>query len=65
MATRVDVLTDYPSLSCGHPNSSRTTIIIVGLEVVVFGLEEIRQSNLPIAVVVRVGSVPSNSQGGR
>ena len=48
--------TDYPSLQCGYPSSSKTEISIVGLELRVFGLDEIRQngSGLPVAAVVRM-----------
>jgi hypothetical protein len=44
--------TDYPSLDMGH-SFSRTDISIVGLEVQVYGLEEIKGSNKPIVGLVR------------
>lgn len=44
--------TDYPALSMGH-SFSRTVISIVGLEVQVYGLEEIRESQKPIVALVR------------
>ena len=50
--TQVITFTDYPTLQCGHPSSSKTEISIVGLELRVFGLDEIRESKLPVAVVV-------------
>lgn len=44
--------TNYPSLTSGHPESSCTDILIVGLHVKVYGLDEIKGSKLPIAAVV-------------
>jgi len=44
--------TDYPALDMGH-SFSRTDISIVGLEVQVYGLEEIKGSNKPIVGLVR------------
>lgn len=44
--------THYPSLGEGHPVTSCTDISIVGLEIKVYGLEEIKHSSLPIAAVV-------------
>ena len=44
--------TDYPALDMGH-SFSRTDISIVGLEVQVYGLEEIKRSNKPIVGLVR------------
>jgi hypothetical protein len=44
--------TDYPSLDMGH-SFSRTDISIVGLEVQVYGLEEIKGSSKPIVGLVR------------
>lgn len=43
--------TDYPSLSMGH-EFSMTPLSIVGLDLQVFGLEEIRQSTKPIVALV-------------
>jgi hypothetical protein len=43
--------TDYPALDMGH-SFSRTDISIVGLEVQVYGLEEIKGSNKPIVGLV-------------
>jgi hypothetical protein len=45
-------ITDYPSLSLGYESSSRTDVSIVGLDLQVWGLEEIRESKRPIAVLV-------------
>lgn len=44
--------TEYPALDMGH-SFSRTEISIVGLEVQVYGLEEIKGSNKPIVGLVR------------
>jgi len=44
--------TDYPALDMGH-SFSRTDISIVGLEVQVYGLEEIKGSSKPIVGLVR------------
>jgi len=44
--------TDYPALDMGH-SFSRTDISIVGLDVQVYGLEEIKGSNKPIVGLVR------------
>jgi hypothetical protein len=43
--------TDYPALDMGH-SFSRTDISIVGLEVQVYGLEEIKGSSKPIVGLV-------------
>jgi hypothetical protein len=43
--------TDYPSLSMDH-SFSRTVVSIVGLEVQVYGLEEIRDSTKAIVALV-------------
>ena len=45
--------TDYPTLTLGHHATSCSIVHIVGLEVHVYGLEEIKGSNLPVAAVVR------------
>jgi hypothetical protein len=45
--------TDYPTLTLGHPATSCSIVNIVGLEVHVYGLQEIKGSSLPIAAVVR------------
>ena len=50
--------TDYPALDMGH-SFSRTDISIVGLEVQVYGLEEIKKSNKPIVGLVRFLTIPS------
>lgn len=44
--------TDYPSLDLGHASSSRTDVSIMGLELQVWGLEEIEQSKRPLGVMV-------------
>jgi len=44
--------TEYPALDMGH-SFSRTEISIVGLELQVYGLEEIKGSNKPIVGLVR------------
>jgi hypothetical protein len=44
--------TDYPALDMGH-SFSQTDISIVGLEVQVYGLEEIKGSSKPIVGLVR------------
>jgi hypothetical protein len=49
--------TDYPALDMGH-SFSRTDISIVGLEVQVYGLEEIKGSNKPIVGLVRFPLCP-------
>jgi len=45
--------TDYPALDMGH-SFSRTDISIVGLDIQVYGLEEIKGSKKPIVGLVRV-----------
>ena len=45
--------TDYPTLTLGHHATSCSIVHIVGLEVHVYGLEEIKGSSLPVAAVVR------------
>jgi hypothetical protein len=49
--------TDYPALDMGH-SFSRTDISIVGLEVQVYGLEEIKGSSKPIVGLVRFPLFP-------
>jgi len=49
--------TDYPSLALEHASFSCTDVHIVGLQLKVYGLEEIKGSNLPIAAVVSSPSV--------
>lgn len=44
--------TDYPSLAMGH-EFSKTDLSIVGLDLQVFGLEEIKDSQKPIVALVR------------
>jgi hypothetical protein len=44
---------DYPSLSCGFPQASCISVPIVGMRVLVYGLEEIRDSSRPITALVR------------
>lgn len=44
---------DWGRLDLGHPEASVTTVDITDMQVFVHGLEEIKGSNLPIAVVVR------------
>jgi hypothetical protein len=44
--------TDYDSLAMGHDFSMKETSI-VGLDLQVFGLEEIKDSRKPIVAVVR------------
>lgn len=51
VAPEVHVM-DYPTLNLGYPTASRKTVQIVDLDVHIWGLEEIAQSKLPIAVVV-------------
>jgi hypothetical protein len=43
---------DWEPLNLGHPIVSKTDVTIIDLDVQVFGLEEIRGSTRPIAVVV-------------
>lgn len=43
---------DYPALDLGHKTGSRTTLSLVDLDVHIWGLEEIKGSQLPIGVVV-------------
>jgi hypothetical protein len=43
--------TDYPSLDMGH-SFSRTNLSIVGLELQVYGLDEIKESSKPIVALV-------------
>jgi len=50
--------TDYPALDMGH-SFSRTDISIVGLDIQVYGLEEIKGSKKPIVGLVRVLSSSS------
>ncbi len=40
-------------LDCGHPMTSCTPVSIVGLDLKVFGLEEIKESKKPLVVLVR------------
>ncbi|WVQ81181.1 hypothetical protein IAT38_003303 [Cryptococcus sp. DSM 104549] len=42
----------YPGLTLGHPEVSVTDLHIVGLELKVYGLEEIRGSGLPVAAMI-------------
>ncbi len=49
--------TIYPSLALGHPHVLSTEVSIVGLDLRVYGLEEIKDSKLPIAAVVGVDSI--------
>ena len=49
--------TIYPSLALGHPHVLSTEVSIVGLDLRVYGLEEIMDSKLPIAAVVGVDSI--------
>jgi hypothetical protein len=49
--------TDYPSLAMGH-DFSKTDLSIVGLDIQVFGLEEIKESTKPIVALVCPGSRP-------
>jgi len=44
--------THYPSLTLGHPHSSCKDISIVGLDLKIYGLDEIKGNKLPIAAVV-------------
>ncbi|KAK1922696.1 Alpha/Beta hydrolase protein [Papiliotrema laurentii] len=44
--------TDYPSLRLGHPTTSCTSVNIVGLDVKVYGLDEVKHSSLPLAAVI-------------
>ena len=50
----------FMALSLGHLGSSCKQVSIAGLELKVFGLEEIKDSSLPIACVVSV----TNDLGG-
>lgn len=43
---------DYPALDLGNKECSKTHVAIVDLDVFVWGLEEIKDSKLPIAAVV-------------
>ena len=54
-------LTDYPSLAMGH-DFSKTDISIVGLDLQIFGLEEIKDSQKPIVALVRPQSLSLVSQ---
>ncbi|KAK4689374.1 hypothetical protein P7C73_g716, partial [Tremellales sp. Uapishka_1] len=42
----------YTALTCGYPAVSHTTCNIVGLEVDVYGLDEIRSSPLPLGILI-------------
>lgn len=53
MTKPIPVDTDYPTLDLGHPHASCKDVSIVGLNVKIYGLEEIKHSSLPIAAVVR------------
>ena len=44
-------ITDYPALAMGH-DFSKTEVSIVGLDLQVFGLDEIRESKKPIVALV-------------
>jgi hypothetical protein len=46
--------TDYPALAEGYPSATRTELSIVGLDLSVWGLNEVKGSKLPIACVVRL-----------
>ena len=50
-------ITDYPSLAMGH-DFSKTELSIVGLDLQVFGLEEIKQSQKPIVALVCPLNIP-------
>ena len=52
MPSDIPEITDYPTLTLGHIHSSCTDLHIVGLELKIYGLDEIRDSELPISVVV-------------
>lgn len=43
---------DFPSLNLGHTPCSRTDLYIVDLDIHVYGLEEIKGSTRPVAVIV-------------
>jgi hypothetical protein len=45
--------TDYPSLALGHPSLSCRSVNIAGLDVKVYGLDEVKDNSLPLAAVVR------------
>lgn len=50
--------TDYPTLNLGYNETSCQTVNIVGLDVKVYGLEEVQSSSLPLAAVVSVSFDP-------
>lgn len=43
---------DFAPLHLDHPAASKRTVHMVDLDVHVFGLDEIKHSKLPIAVIV-------------
>lgn len=52
---------DYPALDLGNKTCSKTPVSIVDLDVFVWGLDEIKDSKLPIAAVVCLPSPLSSS----
>lgn len=44
---------NFPSLNLGHAPCSKTQFNIVDLDIYVYGLEEIKGSNRPVAAIVR------------
>jgi hypothetical protein len=57
MSEGIPETTHYPTLALGHKHSSSKDLHIVGLELKIYGLEEIRDSTLPLAVVVGIPAV--------
>lgn len=53
---------DYPALDLGNKTCSKTQVSLVDLDVYVWGLEEIKDSKLPIAAVVSHDAVCCHTQ---
>lgn len=43
---------DWAVLSLGHEAASKTTVHLIDMDVHVFGLEEIKGSDLPVSILV-------------
>ena len=51
-------VTQHDSMDLGYPHVSVIDISIVGLQLKIYGLEEIKGSNLPVAAVVGPSHAP-------
>ncbi|ORY33053.1 hypothetical protein BCR39DRAFT_520946 [Naematelia encephala] len=55
-------MTDYASLNMGHPATSCRLVLLAGFQVKVYGLDEIRSSDLPIACIIATHGRLSNQK---